>query len=238
MGNKTIIVGGVAGGAGCAARLRRLDESAEIVMFEKGADVSFANCGLPYYIGGTIRDRENLILQTPESFRNRFNVDVRINSEVTAVDPAGKTVTVRHGGNTTLERFDALVLSPGTVPVHPPWPGFDSPVVFTLRTLPDTDRIHAWIDQKRVGRAVVIGGGFIGLEMVENLRHRGLDVTLAELLGRVFAPADAEMSAILHRNWPPTGCGLSLGMESGRSFPPETDAPKSCWPVENASPPI
>lgn len=211
MGKKIVIVGGVAGGASCAARMRRLDESAEILMFEKGEYISFANCGLPYYIGDTIKDRENLIIQTPQKFKDRFNVDVRINSEVTAINSTDKTITVRHGQETYTEHYDALVLSPGTAPIRPPLHGIDSPVVFTLRNIPDTDRIRAYVDKKRAHRAVVIGGGFIGLEMAENLRHRGLEVTLVELLDQVFMPADKEMAAILHQHLTMNGVRLILG---------------------------
>jgi NADPH-dependent 2,4-dienoyl-CoA reductase/sulfur reductase-like enzyme/rhodanese-related sulfurtransferase len=200
MRKKILIVGGVAGGASCAARMRRLDETAEIIMFEKGAYISFANCGLPYYIGGTIKDRDDLIIQTPQKFKDRFNIDVRVNAEVTAIHPAEKTIEVRTNATTTVEHYDALVLSPGTFPVKPPLPGIDSPIVFTLRSIPDTDRINEHINKKLPHRAVVIGGGFIGLEMAENLRHRGLEVTLVEMLDQVFTPADKEMVAVLHQH--------------------------------------
>ena len=211
MGKKILIVGGVAGGASCAARIRRLDESADIIMFEKGEYISFANCGLPYYIGDMIKDREDLIIQTPQKFRDRFNVDVRTNSEVTSIDTDGKTVTVRTKESTYKERFDTLVLSPGTTPIRPPLPGIDSPIVFTLRNIPDTDRIRAYVDKKLARRAVVIGGGFIGLEMAENLRHRGLEITLVEMLDQVFTPADKEMASILHQHLTMNGVRLILG---------------------------
>jgi NADPH-dependent 2,4-dienoyl-CoA reductase/sulfur reductase-like enzyme/rhodanese-related sulfurtransferase len=211
LGKKILIVGGVAGGASCAARMRRLDESAEIIMFEKGEYISFANCGLPYYIGDTIKDRENLIIQTPKKFKDRFNVDVRTNAEVTAIHPEDKTITVRYGESTTTERYDALVLSPGTSPIRPPLRGIDSPVVFTLRNIPDTDHIRAYVDRKQARRAVVIGGGFIGLEMAESLRHRGLEVTLVELLDQVFTPADKEMASVLHQHLTMNGVRLILG---------------------------
>ena len=210
MGKKIVIVGGVAGGASCAARMRRLDESAEIVMFEKGEYISFANCGLPYYIGDTIKDRENLIIQTPQKFKDRFNVDVRTNAEVISINPAEKTVSVRNGKSTYNERYDALVLSPGTSPIRPPLRGIDSPVVFTLRNIPDTDRIRAYVDSKQARRAVVIGGGFIGLEMAESLRHRGLEVTLVEMLDQVFTPADKEMASVLHQHLIMNGVRLVL----------------------------
>ena len=211
MGKKITIVGGVAGGASCAARMRRLDESAEIIMFEKGEYISFANCGLPYFIGDTIKDRENLIIQTPQKFKDRFNVDVRTNSEVTSIDTAGKTVTVRTKESTYKERFDTLVLSPGTSPIRPPLRGIDSPIVFTLRDIPDTDHIRAYVDKRQAHRAVIIGGGFIGLEMAENLRHRGLDVTLVEMLDQVFTPADKEMASILHQHLTLNGVRLVFG---------------------------
>jgi NADPH-dependent 2,4-dienoyl-CoA reductase/sulfur reductase-like enzyme/peroxiredoxin family protein/TusA-related sulfurtransferase/rhodanese-related sulfurtransferase len=211
MSNKILIVGGVAGGASCAARMRRLDESAEIIMFEKGEYISFANCGLPYYIGDTIKDRENLIIQTPQKFKARFNVDVRIHAEVISINHAEKTVTVRTGESTYSERYDSLVLSPGTAPIRPLVRGIDSPIVFSLRTIPDTDRIRSYVDKKQTNRAVVIGGGFIGLEMAENLRHRGLDVTLVELLDQVFAPADKEMASVLHQHLTMNGVRLILG---------------------------
>ena len=211
MGKKILIVGGVAGGASCAARMRRLDESAEIIMFEKGDYISFANCGLPYYIGDTIKDRENLIIQTPEKFKERFNVDVRTNSEVTVINPVDKTVTVRTKESTYGERYDALVLSPGTSPIRPPLRGIHSPIVFTLRNIPDTDHIRAYVDKKLARRAAVIGGGFIGLEMAENLRHRGLEVTLVEMLDQVFTPADKEMASVLHQHLIMNGVRLVLG---------------------------
>jgi NADPH-dependent 2,4-dienoyl-CoA reductase/sulfur reductase-like enzyme len=194
-----------------AVAIRRLDESADIIMFEKGEYISFANCGLPYYIGDMIKDREDLIIQTPQKFRDRFNVDVRTNSEVTSIDTAGKTVTVRTKESTYKERFDTLVLSPGTTPIRPPLPGIDSPIVFTLRNIPDTDRIRAYVDKKLARRAVVIGGGFIGLEMAENLRHRGLEITLVEMLDQVFTPADKEMASILHQHLTMNGVRLILG---------------------------
>ena len=211
MGKKILIVGGVAGGASCAARMRRLDESAEIVMFEKGEYISFANCGLPYYIGDTIKDRENLIIQTPQKFKDRFNVDVRTNAEVISINSAEKTISIRNGGSTYHEHYDALVLSPGTSPIRPPLRGIDSPVVFTLRNIPDTDRIRAYVDSKQARRAVVIGGGFIGLEMAESLRYRGLEVTLVEMLDQVFTPADKEMASVLHQHLIMNGVRLILG---------------------------
>jgi NADPH-dependent 2,4-dienoyl-CoA reductase/sulfur reductase-like enzyme/peroxiredoxin family protein/rhodanese-related sulfurtransferase/TusA-related sulfurtransferase len=208
---KIVVVGGVAGGASFAARMRRLDEKADIVILDKGYYVSFANCGLPYYIGETIKDRDNLIIQTPQKFHDRFNIDVHVRSEVLSVDPAGKKVTVRSGDKTIDEPFDYLLLSPGCTPVRPPIPGIDSPRVHTLRTIPDTDAIKALVDKGNAHRAVVIGGGFIGLEMAENLRQRGLEVSIVELLDQVFAPADKEMAASLHQHLIINGVRLMLG---------------------------
>jgi NADPH-dependent 2,4-dienoyl-CoA reductase/sulfur reductase-like enzyme len=167
---KTVIIGGVAGGASAAARLRRLREDMEIVLFESGSFISFANCGLPYYIGGEITDDEELTLQTPESMNARFNIDIRVLQEVVSIDPAAKTVTVRRleGGEQYLENYDKLVLSPGAKPFIPPIKGADAPNVFTLRTIPDTMQIKAFVEQNQCKTATIIGGGFIGLEMAEN----------------------------------------------------------------------
>ena len=172
---KTVIVGGVAGGASAAARLRRLDEQAEIVMLERGPYISFANCGLPYYIGGEITKRSALTLQTPESFRSRFNVDVRVNQEAVAVDTQAKTVTVRRvdTGEEYTESYDKLLLSPGAAPLVPPMEGADDPRVFTLRNIPDTVKIRDYVDEEFPETAVVVGGGYIGVEMAENLKKAG-----------------------------------------------------------------
>jgi len=211
MAKRILVVGGVAGGASFAARMRRLDEQAEIIMFDKGDYISFANCGLPYYIGETIKDRGELIIQTPQSFKSRFNVDVRIRSEVVAVNTEAKTVTVRHDTRTYDERYDYLVLAPGSRPIRPPLPGIDNPAILSLRTVGDTDAIKQRVDSQRVKRAVVIGGGFIGLEMAENLRQRGVEVTIVELAAQVFAPADPEMANILHQHLILNGVKLVLG---------------------------
>lgn len=162
---KYIIIGGVAGGATAAARIRRNTEKAEIILFEKGEYISYANCGLPYYIGGVIEDRERLFVQTPESFGKRFNIDIRTRSEVTAIDVKKKEVTVRSSGKTYTESYDKLLLSPGASPVRPPLPGIDTEGIFTLRNVNDTDRIKSYMQQKAVKRAVIVGGGFIGLEI-------------------------------------------------------------------------
>jgi NADPH-dependent 2,4-dienoyl-CoA reductase/sulfur reductase-like enzyme/rhodanese-related sulfurtransferase len=207
---KILVVGGVAGGASFAARMRRLDESARITVFDKGDYVSFANCGLPYFIGDTIKERENLIIQTPQKFKQRFNIDIRVQTEVIGVDTNEKTIRVRDEKGTTKEPYDVLLLAPGCTPVRPPIPGIDSPVVHTLRTIPDTDRIKQLVDKGNARRAVVIGGGFIGLEMAESLRQRGLEVTMVELLDQVFAPTDREMAASLHQHLTINGVRLML----------------------------
>jgi NADPH-dependent 2,4-dienoyl-CoA reductase/sulfur reductase-like enzyme/peroxiredoxin family protein/rhodanese-related sulfurtransferase/TusA-related sulfurtransferase len=211
MAKKVIIVGGVAGGASCAARLRRLDESAEIIMLEKGPYISFANCGLPYHVGGVIDNRDKLLLQTPDSFKARFGVDVRVNSEAKAIDRQNKTVKISHDGKEYTESYDVLVLSPGSTPVVPPFPGVDNPRVMALWNIPDMDKIIASIKEGEARTAVVVGGGFIGLEMAENLRHLGLNVTLVEMLDQVMAPIDFEMAQILHKHLVDNGVKLALG---------------------------
>ena len=197
---KIVIIGGVAGGASAAARLRRLDEQADIVLLERGAYISYANCGLPYYVGGAITDQEELTLQTPESFFERFRVDVRVLSEAVAIDPTMKAVTVKNLSDNTLyqESYDALILSPGAEPVIPPISGVKDDRVFTLRTIPDTLRIKEFIEDKQPKRAVVVGGGAIGMEMAENLHEAGLDVTVVELMDHVIAPLDFDMAADVH----------------------------------------
>ncbi len=210
---KVVIVGGVAGGASVAARLRRLDENAQIIMLERGPHISFANCGLPYYIGGVIADRERLLVQTPERMRSVFNVEARVQHEVIHIDRAAKTVRVKNleTGEEYTESYDKLVLSPGAAPIVPPAPGCDLPGVFVLRSIPDTDRIKAFVDQKRPNRAVVVGGGFIGLEVAENLHHRGVEVTVVEMLNQVMAPIDYEMAALVHQHLQFKGVRLALG---------------------------
>ncbi len=197
MGNKrVIVVGGVAGGATCAARLRRLDENAEIVVFDKGPHVSFANCGLPYFVGGAIHEENKLLLASPELFRRRFNIAVRTWHEVVAIDRRSRAVKVKdlQTGTESEEHYDALVLSPGAAPIRPAWPGIDLPGIFTLRNVPDSIEIRRWIETRSPKTAVVVGGGFIGLEMAENLHHRGIAVTIVELASQVMPPLDAEMS--------------------------------------------
>ena len=209
---KILIVGGVAGGAGCAARLRRNDENAQIILFEKGEFISFANCGLPYYIGQVITDKAELQLQTPEAFHARFNVDVRVCQEVTAVDSASKVVTVlNHAtGETYTESYDKLVLSPGASPIRPPFPGIEKNHVFTLRNIPDTYAIYDYIEQARPRTAAVIGAGFIGLEMAENLADRGLAVSIVEAAPHVMAPLDTDMAHMVHNRIRAAGMGLYI----------------------------
>ena len=216
---KVVVVGGVAGGASAAARLRRLDESAEIIMFERGEYISFANCGLPYYIGGEITDRAALTLQTPQSFHSRFHVDVRINSEVTAIDPKAKQVTVcsKDRGEYT-ESYDKLILSPGAAPIRPPMEGADNERAFTLRNIPDTYKIRGYVEEQHPKSAVVVGGGYIGVEMAENLKNAGVDVTIVELADHVIAPLDYDMACDVHRYLKEKGVGLILqnGVQSIR----------------------
>src|SRR5450759_2137440 len=197
MSNKrVVIVGGVAGGASCAARLRRLDEGARIIVLDLGPYVSFANCGLPYYVGDVIREESKLLLATPELFRRRFNIEVRTEHEVLAVDRQAREVEVRdlRSDRVYREGYDALVLSPGAAPIRPRVPGIDLPGVFTLRTVPDSRRIREWIESSKARRAVVVGGGFIGLEMAENLTARGLEVTIVEMADQLMPPLDPEMA--------------------------------------------
>jgi len=212
MVSKVLIIGGVAGGASCAARLRRLDESAEIVLFERGEYISYANCGLPYHVGDVIKSRDALLLQTPAAMRAKFNVDVRIKNEVTAIDRANKTVTVKRTdtGESYTENYDTLVISTGSSPLRPPIPGIDSPRIRTLWTVPDTDSIRRYIKDSSVKSAAVIGGGFIGLEMAENLRGLGLSVSIIEMLPQVMAPLDFEMAQLLHENIEQNGVELHL----------------------------
>jgi len=209
---RVLIVGGVAGGAACAARLRRLDESAEIVVFERGGHVSFANCGLPYYVGNVITKRDDLLVASPERFRDLFNVQVQVRHEVVSIDRQARTVEVKdlEAGTVGREPYDVLVLSPGARPVRPELPGIDLPGIFTLRNLEDADRLRQWIQGRRAERALVVGGGFIGLEMAENLHRRGIHVTLLELLDQVLAPMDPEMVTPLHEHLKEKGVDLRL----------------------------
>lgn len=202
MSKKTIIIGGVAGGATTAARLRRRDESMEIIMFEKGEYISYANCGLPYYIGDVIKSREALLLQSPKAMKSKYNIDVRISSEVTAIDIENKTVSVTNlkTGEEYQESYDTLVIATGSTPLKPPIPGIDGKNIFTLWTIPDTDRIKTFLKDKSPKKVAVIGGGFIGLEMAENLHAAGIEVSLIEMQNQVMAPVDYEMAQLLHEN--------------------------------------
>jgi len=208
---KVLIVGGVAGGASAAARLRRLDESAEIIMFERDEYISFANCGLPYYIGETIKEREKLLVQTPESMKSRFNIDVRINSEVIGIDTLKKVAMVRSKEKGVYEEpYDYIVLSPGARAIKPTIEGINSKRIFTLRNIPDTDNIKAYVDKKGINSAVVIGGGFVGVEMAENLIERGLKVTLVEAAPHIMAPFDTDMVVTVEKELSDNGVGLIL----------------------------
>ncbi len=238
---KVIIVGGVAGGASCAARLRRLDEHAEIVMLERGPYVSYANCGLPYHVGGTIEQESSLLVATEQTFRDQFAIDCRTRCEVIGISPAEKTVEIKNHrtGEVTIESYDKLVLSPGAAPIRPPLPGIDLPGVFSVRTVPDARAIREWLDRDAVERggihaysgmqtvlppkqAVVVGGGFIGLEMVENLIHRGLEVTLIERGNHVMPPLDPEMARLVEQYLVRHGVKLELdnGVAGFEQTPP------------------
>jgi NADPH-dependent 2,4-dienoyl-CoA reductase/sulfur reductase-like enzyme/rhodanese-related sulfurtransferase len=226
---KVIIVGGVAGGASCAARLRRLDEKAEIIMLERGPYVSYANCGLPYHIGGVIENESSLLVATEQMFRGMFAIDVRSRCEVVSISSTTKSVELKNHatGDVTTESYDKLVLSPGAAPIRPPLPGIDLPGIFSVRTVPDAREIRQWIDQggsdlaeeqtstgfqplDKPKRAVVVGGGYIGLEMAENLAHRGLEVTIVEMLDQVMAPLDPECARLVERHMEKNGVRLAL----------------------------
>lgn len=213
MGKKTVIIGGVAGGATAAARLRRRDESMEIVMFEKGEYISYANCGLPYYIGDVIKSRDALLLQTPEAMKQKFNIDVRIACEVTAIYTDTKKVSVKNTKTQEeyQESYDNLIIATGSIPLKPPITGIDGENIFTLWTVPDTDVIKAYIKEKRPQRAAIIGGGFIGLEMAENLHRAGVEISLIEMQNQVMAPIDYEMAQLLHENMRMNQVDLILG---------------------------
>lgn len=233
MAKRILIVGGVAGGASAAARLRRLDEKAEIIMFERGDYISFANCGLPYYIGGEIKNRDDLLLQTPKSFKQRFNIEVRVRNEVTGIDSENKQISIKNlsTGKTYTESYDKLILSPGAEPVRPPIPGIDSDRIFTLRNVHDTDLINDFIDKHKPKRAVIVGAGYIGLEMAENLHRRGLLIAIAEMADQVLPVMDKEMAGFIQpelqkhnvalwlndavANFRPSNSSLVVGLKSG-----------------------
>lgn len=210
---RILIVGGVAGGASCAARARRLSEDAEIVLFDRGPHVSFANCGLPYFVGNVIKDEKSLLVATPELFKDRFNIAVRLRSDVISIDRTHKRIHVKDldTGTEYDEPYDALVLSPGAAPIRPPLSGIDLPGVFALRTIPDSRKIRAWITEHKVARAVIVGGGFIGLEMAENLTGGGIKVTILEMQKQVMPPFDPEMVTGLHVHLQEKGVTLYLG---------------------------
>jgi NADPH-dependent 2,4-dienoyl-CoA reductase/sulfur reductase-like enzyme/rhodanese-related sulfurtransferase/TusA-related sulfurtransferase len=209
---KVIIVGGVAGGASAAARLRRLREDLEITVFERGPFVSFANCGLPYYIGQVIKEEKRLKLMTPKRFLNRFNINIMIDHEVKSVDKSNKKITVQNllNGNTIIFDYDYLILSPGAAPIVPPFAGINDVPVFTLRNIPDSNKIKQHIENNSIKHATVIGGGFIGLEMAENLRHRGIKVKIVEMLDQVMAPLDKEIAQFVHQELLLNGVCLQL----------------------------
>ena len=209
---KYVIIGAVAGGASTAARLRRLDEHADIVLFEKGEYISYANCGLPYYIGNVIKQRDKLFVQTAASFHERFAIDVRVKTEVIGIDAANKTVSARNQETNEVytEAYDKLVLSPGAEPIRPPLPGIGLEGIFTLRNVNDTDYIKAYVDEHRSGKAVVVGGGFIGLEMAENLQHLGLDVSIIEMGQQIMAPLDFPVAAIVQQHIRDKGVDLRV----------------------------
>ena len=213
MSKKILIIGGVAGGASTAARLRRLDETSEIIMFERGSYISYANCGLPYHIGNVIKERESLLVTTPEAMSKKYNVDVRIDSEVISIDKENKKVTIKKvkTGEIYEESYDTLVVSTGSSPLKPPIEGINSPGIFTLWTVPDTDEIKKFINERNPKNAVVIGGGFIGLEVAENLHHAGLNVTVAEAMDQVMAPVDYEMAQLVQSNMVTNKINLILG---------------------------
>ena len=221
---KYLIVGGVAGGASTAARLRRLDESAEIIMFERGDYISYANCGLPYYIGELIYQREKLFVQTPESFAARFNIEARVRSEVKRVNPEKKTIMVHNLalGGLYEETYDKLILSPGAAPVRPPLEGIDMEGIFTMRNVNDTDRVKEYIEEHDVKYALIVGAGFIGLEMAENLHECGIQVSVVEMADQVMTPVDYEIATVIHQHFKSKSVGLHL-QEAVIAFHPAED---------------
>ena len=225
MGIRILIIGGVAGGATAAARARRIDETAEIILFERGEYISFANCGLPYFIGNVIDDRDNLLVTTPKALKERYRIDVRIHSEVTAIDRQRKEISVHHipSGKKYNEPYDKIILSPGAEPLRPPLPGIDAPNIFNIRNIPDTDRVMAYLKTASPETALIVGGGFIGLEMAENLTEIGLKTTVVEMLDQVMPPLDFEMAAMVHGHLKEKGVTLDLGNQV-ESFEPSDGA--------------
>ncbi len=212
-GKRILIVGGVAGGASCAARARRMSEEVEIILFDRGPHVSFANCGLPYYVGDVIKDEEKLLVATPDLFKKRFNIDVRLNSEILSIDREKSEIEIHEllTGRVYRESYDALVLSPGAAPIRPPLPGIDLPGIFTLRNIPDSQRIRQWLESRDRKRAVIVGGGFIGLEMAENLVRVGSQVAIVEMQPHVMPLLDPEMASGIHEELSKNGVSLRLG---------------------------
>ena len=210
---RILIVGGVAGGATAAARARRLDEWAEIVLLERGQYISFANCGLPYYVGQVIKERDDLLVTTPEAFRDRYNIDIRLHTVAQKIDREARELEIKDliSGRVYRERYDKLILSPGAAPVKPPLPGVDLEGIYSLRNIPDSDRIKALVDRDAPESAVVVGGGFIGLEMAENLVERGLKTTIVEMLDQVLPPLDFEMAGLVQNHLEEKGLSLVLG---------------------------
>ena len=224
MGIKLVIVGGVAGGATAAARARRVSEDAEIVVFERGEYISFANCGLPYYIGNVIKKRDHLLLATPEEFKQRYNIDVRIFSEVVDINSKEKAVAIKNTitGEKFWENYDKLILSPGAEPIKPPLEGIELENIFHLRNVPDSDRIKKIVDERSPQCAVVVGGGFIGLEMAENLTERGVKTTIVEMLDQVMPSLDYEMATLIHDHL--EAKNVELELENGvKSFSKASD---------------
>jgi NADPH-dependent 2,4-dienoyl-CoA reductase/sulfur reductase-like enzyme/rhodanese-related sulfurtransferase len=213
MTKRILIIGGVAGGASCATRLRRLDESCEILLFDRGAHVSFANCGLPYYVGDVITEEKSLLVASPELFRDRFNIMVKVRHEVTAIDRQRQVISVSNlaTGSVREERYDALVLAPGALAIKPPIPGIDAPGVFSVRTIPDSQLVRSWITDHHAHSALIIGGGFIGLEMAENLHHRGLAVTIVEKTTQLMPPLDPEVAEPVRVRLQEAGVTVRLG---------------------------
>ena len=213
MSKKTVIIGGVAGGATTATRLRRRDESMEIVILERGEYISYANCGLPYHVGDVIKERDSLLVMTPQAMKKKFNIDVRVRNEVVMIMPEEKKVLVRNHetGADYTESYDDLVIATGSSPVIPPIEGIDGEDIFTLWTVPDTDKIRGFIEERKPSKAAVIGGGFIGLEMAENLHAQGLQVSIIEMMDQVMAPLDKEMAELIHENLRMNGVELILG---------------------------
>jgi len=234
---KIVIVGGVAGGMSAAARARRLSEDSEIIVLERSGHVSYANCGLPYFLGGEIQSQDDLIVATPEALKNKLNLDIRVHNEVVEIDAQAKVISVRDTTTQKIyqESYDDLILSVGAAPIRPKIPGIDLPGLFTLRSIEDVEEIHSWFEVQKPRTAVIAGGGFIGLEMAEQLARRGLDVTLIDCKDQVLTPIDPEMAELVHNELRKHGVKLVLGKSIEGFRPPvdfavlAKDLPKSCW---------